>query len=79
MLSIGVSEFRANMNVILKQVQDGKIVSLLVRGREVAKLVPPDFAQITARQELETLRQDAIVGDVVTPVDEQWHGKDQTW
>lgn len=73
MLRIGVSEFRANMNAILQQVQKGEIVSLLLRGNEVAKLVPPDYAQAAARQELETLRQSAKVGDVLTPVDEKWH------
>lgn len=75
MLSMGVSEFRANMNAILQQVQKGEIVSLLLRGSEVAKLVPPDFAQTAARKELELLRQTAVVGDVLGPVDEDWHAE----
>lgn len=72
MLDIGVSEFRANMNKILQQVQNGEIVSLLVRGKEIARIVPPDYAQAAARQELEALRQSAVVGDVVAPIDEPW-------
>lgn len=73
MLHIGVSEFRTNMNSVLQQVQSGEIVSLLLRGKEIAKIVPTDFAQITARQELASLREHAVVGDVITPIDEEWN------
>lgn len=72
MLSIGVSEFRAKMNLILQKVQNGEVVSLTSRGAEVARLVPPDFAQAAARQELERLRQTAVVGDVLSPLGERW-------
>lgn len=72
MLSMSVSEFRANMNTILKQVQNREIVSLLLRGNEIAKLVPPHFAQTAARQELATVRQTAVVGDTLAPVNVNW-------
>jgi antitoxin (DNA-binding transcriptional repressor) of toxin-antitoxin stability system len=78
MLSMGVSEFRANMNSILLQVQKGEIVSLLLRGHEVARLVPPNYAQTAARKELEILRQSAVVGDVLAPLDEQWRVTSET-
>ena len=70
MISIGISEFRANMNGILQKVQQGEIVMLTLRGAEIARLVPPDFARQTARQELAQLRQTAVVGDVLSPVDD---------
>ena len=73
MIDVGISEFRANMNMILQQVQNGEIVSLLLRGKEIARIVPTDYAQTAAKQELNALRQDAIVGDVLAPVGEQWH------
>jgi prevent-host-death family protein len=72
MLSIGISEFRAKMNLILQKVQNGEIVALTSRGTEVARLVPPDFAQAAARQELDRLRQTAVVGDVLSPLGERW-------
>ena len=72
MLSIGISEFRAKMNLILQKVQNGEIVTLTSRGAEVARLVPPDFAQAMARQELDRLRQTAVVGDVLSPLSEPW-------
>jgi prevent-host-death family protein len=74
MFSIGVSEFRTNLNQVLQKVQNGEIVSITVRGTEVARLVPSDFAKLSARTELEKLRQSAIVGDVLSPV-----VKDQDW
>ena len=74
MISIGISEFRTNMKNVLQQIQKGEIVALTLRGAEVAILVPPDYAQAAARQELEQLRQTAIVGDVLSPVGEHhWH------
>jgi len=72
MISIGISEFRSNMNSVLQKVQKGEVVTLTAHGAEVAKLVPPDFAQLAARQKLQQLRQTAVVGDVLSPLDEAW-------
>jgi prevent-host-death family protein len=72
MISIGISEFRSNMNSVLQKVQKGEIVALTSHGAEVAKLVPPDYAQLAARRKLEQLRQSAVVGDVLSPLNETW-------
>lgn len=72
MISIGISEFRANMNAILQKVQQGEVITLTLRGAEIARLVPPDYARLAARQELEQLRQTAVIGDVLSPVDDSW-------
>lgn len=72
MLNIGISEFRANMNDVLQKVQQGELVTLTSRGVAIARLVPPDFVQIAARQELLQLRKTAVVGDVLTPIDTPW-------
>jgi antitoxin (DNA-binding transcriptional repressor) of toxin-antitoxin stability system len=60
------------MSAILQQVQNGEIISLTQRGTEIARLVPPDFVQLAARQQLEELRKTAIVGNVLSPIDDQW-------
>ena len=78
MLNVGVSEFRANINKVLQQVQNGEIVSLLLRGKEIARIVPPDYAQAAARQELEALRRDAVVDDVLAPIDERWQAASES-
>ena len=77
MINMGVSEFRANMNKILQRVQAGEIVSLQIRGAEVARLVPPSFAQTAAQKELEALRETAVVGDLLAPIDEPWKSTDK--
>jgi prevent-host-death family protein len=71
MITVGVSDFRAAMNTFLQKVQNGEIIILTSRGVEIAKLVPPDFAQYSARQELKHLRETAIVGDVLSPVEDE--------
>lgn len=72
MISIGISEFRSSMNSVLQKVQNGEVVTLTLHGAEVAKLVPPSFARLSARRELTQLRETAVVGDVLTPLDEEW-------
>jgi prevent-host-death family protein len=71
-INVGISEFRANMRSFLEQVREGAVIRLLNRGEEVARLVPPDYAQTAARKELESLRETAVVGDVLSPIDETW-------
>lgn len=72
MIAIGISEFRANMSAILQRVQNGEIITLMMRETEIAKLVPPDYARLAARQKLEELHQTAVIGDVLSPIDETW-------
>jgi prevent-host-death family protein len=72
MTSVAISEFRANMSAILQQVRNGEIISLTQRGTEIARLVPPDFVQIATQQRLEELRKTAVIGDVLSPIDEEW-------
>ncbi len=71
-LSIGVSEFRESMSMFLQQVQAGNVIRLMYRGAEIARIVPPDYAQSMARQELASLRETAVLGDILSPIDETW-------
>ncbi len=72
MTTIAISEFRANMSRFLQQVQNGEIISLTQRGQEVARLVPPDLVPAMARQELEALRETAVIGDILSPIEADW-------
>lgn len=60
------------MSAILQQVRNGEIISLTQRGTEIARLVPPDFVQLATQQRLEELRKTAVIGDVLSPIDEEW-------
>ena len=72
MVTIGISEFRANMNQFLQKVQNGEIISLTSRGEEVARLVPPNFAQQSARETLEELKKTAVIHDILSPIVDEW-------
>ncbi len=72
MTTVAMSEFRARMSYFMKKVQNGEILSITQRGTEIARLVPPDFAQLSARKRLEEIRKTAIVGDVLSPIDVEW-------
>ena len=71
-VNVGISEFRANLSGYIKQVKAGSVIHITHQGEIVAKIVPPDYAQKAAREELAILRETAEVGDVISPVDEPW-------
>lgn len=72
MASIEIGEFRANMGVILQRVQQGEAICLLLGGKEIAKLVPPNDVHIAARQSLKELRQTTVIGDILSLINETW-------
>lgn len=72
MEKVAVSEFRANLVRFLKKVEKGEIITLTSRGQEVAKIVPPDDKVEQARKALKELQYTAVIGDIISPVDEEW-------
>jgi antitoxin (DNA-binding transcriptional repressor) of toxin-antitoxin stability system len=60
------------MAEIFRKVEAGEVIMIISQGREVAKLVPPDNEMEKARRMLEELRKTAVVGDVLSPVAEEW-------
>jgi len=72
MEKIAVSEFRANMLGILKKVEKGEVITLTSRGHEVAKIIPPDDRMEEARKALRHLRKTAVIGDVLSPIEDEW-------
>ena len=72
MEKIGISELRANLTGFLKKVESGQIITITSRGVEVAQLVPPEYTQASARKALAQLRQSATVGDVLSPIEDEW-------
>ncbi len=72
METIAVSDLRANLMQILKRIEAGATIVITSRGREIARLTPPDDKTSNARKALAELRKTAIIGDVLSPVDEEW-------
>ncbi|MEA1967950.1 MAG: type II toxin-antitoxin system prevent-host-death family antitoxin [Thermodesulfobacteriota bacterium] len=72
MEKVAVSEFRANLVGFLKRVEKGEIIALTSRGHEVAKIIPPDNKSENARNSLKKLRKTAIIGDLLSPIEDEW-------
>ncbi len=72
MSSIAVSELRANLMKILKEIEHGAILDITSRGRVVAKLIPPDLNQKKAKEELLKIGEEAKIYDIISPIDEDW-------
>jgi prevent-host-death family protein len=72
MESIGVSKLRENMVLFLNKVQQGESIAITSRGTEIAMLIPIKNKKEISRNALKQLRKTAIVGDVVSPIEEEW-------
>ncbi len=72
MISIAVSDLRANLMKVLEQIKKGAQVQITSHGKVVAMLVPAKAAQDTAKQELLKISETAILEDIVSPIDESW-------
>jgi prevent-host-death family protein len=72
MESIGVSKLRENIVLFLNKVQQGESIAITSRGTEIAMLIPIENKKEVSRNGLKQLRKTAIVGDVVSPIEEEW-------
>jgi prevent-host-death family protein len=72
MLTVGVNQLRRNLGQFLQRVQAGERVIITVRGHRVAQLTPLNKPRQQAREALQQLRENAVIGDVVSPLDEEW-------
>ena len=72
MNTIPVSDLRANLMKVLKEIEHGSIMDITSRGKVIAKLVPPDYSQKLAKQRLKEISKHAVLGDILSPIDTQW-------
>ena len=72
MLNVNVTELRNHLPDYLKKVRAGEEVAVTSRGKVIARLVPEVDESVAARKRLDELRSQSIVGDVVTPFEEEW-------
>jgi prevent-host-death family protein len=72
METVGINTLRKNLSVLLKKVENGESIAITSRGHKIALLVPPECKREKARRALDELRETAFVGDVITPVTEDW-------
>ncbi|MBN2059283.1 MAG: type II toxin-antitoxin system Phd/YefM family antitoxin [Deltaproteobacteria bacterium] len=72
MEKVGISAFRENLSNFLKKAQKGQVISITSHGHEMAKLVPPEDKMMKARTILRELAKRASIGDVLSPIDDEW-------
>ncbi len=72
MNTIPVSELRANLMKVIKEVEHGSIIKITSRNKVVAKLVPPGNNRDEAKNKLKELSKSAVIGDIISPIDSKW-------
>ena len=72
METIGVSKLRENLPTYIKKIQQGQTITITSHGNRIAMLVPVESETVTSRNALRNLRKTAHVGDIVSPIEEQW-------
>ncbi len=74
MSSINVTELRQHLPEYLKQVQAGEEIVITLHGKTIARIVPEakESKREAALKRLEALRGSVIVGDIISPIEEEW-------
>ncbi len=72
MKQVKVTDFRAHLPKYLAKAEAGETVTVLSRGRPIARLVPAVGAAENAREKLAALRKQARIGDVISPLGVEW-------
>jgi prevent-host-death family protein len=70
--NVSISELRANLLQYLTRVQQGERIEVTSRGTVLATLVPPVNGRDAARARLDELAASAEIGDVLSPIGEDW-------
>lgn len=73
MIEVSVTTFRNHIPDYLGKLRNGENIALTSRGKVIARLLPPTVDdRLNASQQLSELRTICRIGDVVSPVDEEW-------
>jgi prevent-host-death family protein len=72
MEKVGISTLRQNLSIFLKKVQKGQVITITSRGHEMARLVPVEDNREKSREILRELGKNASIGDILSPIYEDW-------
>jgi len=72
MEKVGISTLRENLSIYLKKVQKGEVITITLRGHDMAKLVPVEDKRVKSRKILKELGKNASIGDIISRIDEDW-------
>jgi prevent-host-death family protein len=73
---VNVTDLRQHLPEYLKQVQKGEEIMITLHGKSIARIVPnfSDNKREQALKRLDTLRGKMILGDILSPLDDEWTG-----
>ena len=69
---IAVSTLRQHLSIFLKKAQEGQVITITSRGYEMARLVPVEDKREKSRKLLRNLGKTARIGDIMSPISEDW-------
>ena len=72
MLTINISDFRANLLKYLETANSGEQISVTSNGKLLATIIPPVNQKEQARQKLKELASSAKINDITSPIDSDW-------
>jgi prevent-host-death family protein len=72
MLTINISDFRANLLKYLQQANQGEQIMVTTNGKLIATITAPVQQKQLAKEQLNNLSESAKLKDVTSPVDSQW-------
>jgi len=72
MRAINVTELRNHLPRYLSSVQQGAEILVTSHGHVIARILPPENTQRNALNQLKELRKHAEIGDITSPIDEDW-------
>lgn len=75
MREVNVTELRSHLPKYLASAQKGTEILVTSHGRVIARIIPPVDTKADAARQLKDLRKRCSVGDVISPIDEDWESE----
>jgi prevent-host-death family protein len=72
MLTVNISDLRANLLKYLEKASHGEQITVTTNGRILATIAPPADKKSVAKKRLTELSATAKINDVTSPLDTQW-------
>ncbi|MFC3852249.1 type II toxin-antitoxin system Phd/YefM family antitoxin [Salinispirillum marinum] len=72
MLTVNISDLRANLLKYLEKASSGEQITVTTNGRVLATIAPPVDKKAMARKQLCELAATAKINDITSPIDSQW-------
>lgn len=72
MQTVNISDFRTNLLKYLNKAKAGEQISVRSNGHLLATISPPIQLKEQAKEELTLLASTSKVGDVVSPIEDEW-------